>query len=324
MPFSLLHGYNKFMENLFKYSFNEKRYHTFNYYLKTHYNGKVAKVILDAGFTCPNRDGFKGVGGCIFCSESGSGDSNVSLSDSIMEQYRDNKDVMDRKWDNSFYIPYFQSYSNTYGPLSKIKKMLEPFIHMDEVAEIAIATRCDCLNIETIEYLSSLTQYKPIWIELGLQTSNDEVGEYLNRKYSFKEFCDCVYQLKKTDLRVCAHIINGLPKETVEDMLKTVKDIRHLPLDGIKIHMLHIIKGTKLADIYTEENFPVLSREDYIELVVEQLRLLKPEIVVQRLTGDPIKDDLIAPEWVLNKTTILNDIDKLMRSKDVYQGDLYE
>lgn len=311
------------MENLFKYSFNEKRYHTFNYYLKTHYNGKVAKVILDAGFTCPNRDGFKGTGGCIFCSESGSGDSNVSLSDSVYQQYLDNKAVMDRKWDNSFYIPYFQSYSNTYGPLSKIKAMIDPFISMNEVAEIAIATRCDCLSDDVIEYLDSVTKIKPVWIELGLQTSNNITGEFINRKYTFEEFKDAVYRLEKTGIKVCAHIINGLPKETVDDMLNTVKDIAHLPIDGIKIHMLHIISGTKLGDMFNKEPFEVLKRDEYIELVVEQLRLLKPEVVVQRLTGDPIKEDLIAPEWVLNKTTILNDIDKLMRKKNCYQGDLF-
>ena len=312
------------MENLFKYSFNEKRYHTFNYYLKTHYHGKVAKVILDGGFSCPNRDGKKSTGGCIFCSERGSGDSNVSLSDSILKQYADNKAVMDNKWDNSFYIPYFQSYSNTYGPLEKIKNMLEPFISKDEVAEIAIATRCDCLEEETIEYLDSITAYKPVWIELGLQTSNDITGSVLNRQYDFKDFTDCVERLSHTNLKICAHIINGLPGETLDDMLKTVKDIAHLPIHGIKIHMLHIIKGTVLGDMYLKEPYNIISRDEYIDLVVKQLRYLKPEIVVQRLTGDPIKDDLIDPEWVLNKTTILNYIDKLMRKLDCYQGDLYE
>ncbi|MDO4198792.1 MAG: TIGR01212 family radical SAM protein [Erysipelotrichaceae bacterium] len=311
------------MENNFRYSFNEKRYHTFNYYLKTHYNGKVAKVIIDAGFTCPNRDGSKAYGGCIFCSSKGSGDSNVSLSDSVLKQYSDNKEVMDLKWENSFYIPYFQSYSNTYGPLDRIKEMIEPFIHMDEVAEIAIATRCDCLSDEIIEYLNEVCKYKPVWLELGLQTSNDRTGEYINRQYTYNDFKEAVYRLKETDIKVCAHIINGLPYETMEIMLKTVKDISVLPLDGVKIHMLHIIKGTKLAEFYKDRPFNIISREEYIELVVEQLRYLKPEIVIQRLTGDPLKEDLIAPEWVLNKTTILNDIDKLMRKKDVYQGDLY-
>ena len=312
------------MENLFKYSFNEKRYHTFNYYLKTKYNCKVSKVILDAGFTCPNRDGSKGVGGCIFCSEKGSGDSNIDAKDDLIKQYEANKTVMDNKWPNGLYIPYFQSYSNTYGPLEKIKNMLEPFIHKDEVCEIAIATRCDCLSDEIIAYLDSLTIYKPIWLELGLQTSNDVTGDFLNRKYTFSDFKDALDRLSKTNIKVCVHILNGLPHETLEDMYKTVYDIKDLKFDAIKIHMLHIIKNTKLATIYNQEPFDIITRDEYIELVVKQLELLRPEVVVQRLTGDPIKEDLIAPNWVLNKTTILNDIDKLMRKLDTYQGSKHE
>lgn len=312
------------MENIFKYSFNEKRYHTFNYYLKTKYNCKVSKVILDAGFTCPNRDGSKGYGGCIFCSEKGSGDSNIALGEQILKQYQKNKKIMDNKWPNSLYIPYFQSYSNTYGPLDKIKDMLEPFLHLDEVCEISIATRCDCLNDETINYLNEISNIKPIWLEMGLQTSNNKVGEILNRKYTFEEFKDCLNKLAKTNIKVCVHVLDGLPFETKQDMLQTIKDINHLPFDGIKIHMLHIIKDTKLADMHNTNHYELISRYEYIELVVKQLELLRPEVVVQRLTGDPIKDDLIEPEWLLNKTTILNDIDKLMRKLDTYQGKYYE
>ena len=310
------------MENKFKYSFNEKRYHTYNYYLKQKYNGKVAKVILDAGFTCPNRDGKKGYGGCVYCSASGSGDSNVALQQDILKQYEENKKVMDNKWPNSLYIPYFQSFSNTYGPLEKIKEMIEPFLNKEEVCEIALATRCDCLPDDIIEYLNSIN--KPVTIELGLQSSNDNTGKIINRGHSFQEFKDALYRLEKTNLKVCVHILNGLPFENKEDMLQTIKDINHLPFHAIKIHMLHIIENTPLALMHKTKNYQLISREEYIELVVNQLRLLKPEIVVERLTGDPIKKDLIAPDWVLNKTTILNDIDKLMRKLDVYQGDLYE
>ena len=296
------------MENPFIYSFNEKRYHTFNYYLKTRYNTKVSKVILDAGFTCPNRDGSKGTGGCIFCSNKGSGDSNIAFREDILNQYEENKKVMDRKWPNTLYIPYFQSFSNTYGPLNKIKDMLEPFIKMDEVAEIAIATRCDCLEDDTVTYLSEISKIKPLWLELGLQTSNNEVGELLYRKYTFEDFKDALDRLNNTGIKVCVHVMNGLPFEDKEGMLQTVKDINHLPFDGIKIHMLHVLKNTRLGDMYNEKPFELISREDYIELVVKQLELLRPEVVVQRLTGDPIAEDLISPEWVLNKTTILNDM----------------
>ena len=312
------------MENNFKYSFNEKRYHTFNYYLKTKYNCKVAKVILDAGFSCPNRDGKKGYGGCIFCSNKGSGDSNIYSSKDILDQYENNKKIMDNKWPNNLYIPYFQSYSNTYGPLEKIKDMLEPFIHKDEVCEIAISTRCDCLEDDVLEYLDSLTKYKTIWIELGLQTSDDNIGEILNRQYTFDDLKDALKRLNKTNIKTCIHIMNGLPFETKENMLQTVKDISHLNFDAIKIHMLHIIKDTVLANMYEKNRYELLSREEYIELVVKQLELLRPEVVIQRLTGDPIKDELIEPKWLLNKTTILNDIDKLMRKLDTYQGKHYE
>ena len=315
--------YNKLV-NHFKYTLDNKRYHTFNYYLKSTYGKKVAKVIIDGHFTCPNRDGLKGRGGCTFCSALGSGDSNLSLQDDYLSQYLTNKKVMDRKWNNSLYIPYFQSFSNTYGPLPKIKKMLEPFIHLDEVAEIAIATRCDCLNEEIISYLDSLCEYKPIWLELGLQSSNDKTGELINKQYTFAEFKTALENLKNTRIKTCVHIINGLPYETYNDNIQTIKDINHLPFHAIKIHMLHIISKTTMAFEYSQKPFRILQREEYIKTVVDQLRLLKPEIIIERLTGDPIKEDLIAPNWILNKTTILNDIDKYMALHDIYQGDQYE
>ena len=311
-------------EQDFPYTFNEKRYHTFNYYLKTRYQCKVSKVILDAGFTCPNRDGSKGVGGCIFCSEAGSGDSNLSLKEDLLIQYRNNKAVMDHKWPNGMYIPYFQSFSNTYGPLERIKGMIEPFLDMEEVAEIAIATRCDCLSDETVAYLNEITAIKPIWLEIGLQTSNDAVGEIINRKYTFRDFTDALYRLEKTGIKVCVHVMNGLPFESEEDMLKTVKDISHLPFDGIKIHMLHIVRNTELAKMHEEHPFELIGRQQYIDLVVRQLEHLRKEVVVQRLTGDPIAEDLIDPQWLIKKTTILNDIDKRMRQLDTWQGKFYE
>lgn len=312
------------MKNEFQYSFNEKRYHTFNYYLKSKYNCKVSKVILDAGFTCPNRDGSKSYGGCIFCSELGSGDSNIALKENLLNQYSANKEIMDNKWPNDLYIPYFQSYSNTYGSLDKIKSMLEPFINMDEVCELAIATRCDCLNDDVIAYLDNVSHIKPLWIEMGLQTTNDAKSEYLNRQYDFNDFKNALNKLSKTNIKTCVHIMNGLPSDTIEDMLKTVNDIKDMKFDAIKIHMLHVLKHTKLGKMYEEKPFEVISRQQYIELVVKQLELLRPEVIIERLTGDPVKENLLAPDWVLNKTTILNDIDKLMKKLDTYQGSKYE
>ena len=310
--------------NNFEYTLDNKRYHTFNYYLKNKYHQKVAKVIIDGHFTCPNRDGKKGFGGCIYCSSNGSGDSNLNIKDDVLTQYNKNKLVMDRKWNNGLYIPYFQSFSNTYGPLDKIQAMLEPFLDKEEVAEIAIATRCDCLDEEIVNYLNSITIKKPIWIELGLQTTNYESSKFLNLGYNFDDFKKAISLLENTNIKVCVHIINGLPYENKEDMLKTIKDINHLKFDSIKIHMLHILKDTPLEKYYKDNPFPILSREEYIEIVVKQLELLKKEVVIERLTGDPIKDELVVPTWVLNKTTILNDIDKLMAKLDTCQGKYYE
>ena len=297
-------------------------YNHLNKYLKDLFGMRTLKICINGGFTCPNRDGKKGYGGCIYCSNKGSGDSNVALEESILKQYEENKAIMDNKWPNALYIPYFQSFSNTYGPLSKIKTMIEPFLTMDEVCEIALATRCDCLEDDVIEYLNSIN--KPVTLELGLQSSNDNTGKIINRGHTFEEFKQALYKLEKTNIKVCVHVLNGLPFESKEDMLQTIKDINHLPFDAIKIHMLHIIKNTVLEKMHNENHYELISREEYIELVVRQLELLKPEIVVERLTGDPIKQDLIEPDWILNKTTILNDIDKLMRKLDTYQGSKYE
>lgn len=310
--------------NKFKYSLDNKRYHTFNYYLKTKYNCKVAKVIIDAHLTCPNIDGTKGKGGCTYCSSSGSGDSNICSSKSVIEQYNINKEIMNNKWPNDLYISYFQSHSNTYTSLENLKNMLEPFINNDEVAEISLATRCDCLNDEIINYLNDLTKIKPIWIELGLQTSNDKTEKYLNRCYLFKDFKNTIDKLSRTNIKICVHIINGLPFEDETDMLNTIKDINHLPIHAVKIHMLHILKGTKIEDIYNKEQFHILTREEYIDIVVKQLELLDEKIVIERLTSDPMVDTLVEPKWLTNKTTILNDIDKLMVKMDTYQGKLYK
>ncbi len=310
--------------NNFEYTLDNKRYHTFNYYLKNKYHQKVAKVIIDGHFTCPNRDGNKGYGGCIYCSSNGSGDSNLNIKEDVITQYIRNKEVMDRKWNNGLYIPYFQSFSNTYGPLSKIKNMLEPFLDKEEVAEIAIATRCDCLSEEIVEYLNSISKIKPIWLELGLQTTNYQSSAFLNLGYNYSDFKNAIQLLEGTNIKVCVHIINGLPNETKEDMLKTIKDINHLKFHSIKIHMLHILKDTTLEKYYLKSPFKILERSEYIEIVVKQLELLNKEVVIERLTGDPIKEELVAPSWVLNKTTILNDIDKLMVKMDTYQGKYYE
>ena len=310
--------------NQFKYSLDNKRYHTYNYYLKNKYHQKVAKVALNADFTCPNRDGTKGYGGCIFCSSSGSGDYAGSVHDHLEKQFQTISQVMKRKWPECAYIAYFQANTNTYGPLDKIKKMIAPFLNKEDVKGIALATRPDCLNEEIVQYLSTINKQKDVYIELGLQTIHEQTSKLINRGHTFQEFLDGLVLCRKYNLEVCVHIINGLPFETKEMMIETAKTLGQLDIQALKIHMLFVVKNTKLQQMYENHEFNMLSRQEYIDIVVEQLRYIKPEIVIERLTGDGKIDDLIAPLWSIKKVTILNDIDKKMKELDIYQGDLYK
>ncbi len=310
--------------NPYPYTFDNKRYQTFNYYLKKTYGAKVAKVILDAHFTCPNRDGTKGIGGCAFCSNKGSGDANLFSKEDLKLQYLENKKIMQRKWDTELFIPYFQNFSNTYGPLDKIKMMIEEFIFQEEVVAIALATRSDCLDEEKITLLKKYSAIKPIWLELGIETSNDQTLEFLNRQERFEDFKKIAPLLEGANLKLCLHIINGLPYENEEMMLKTIQDLNRYHFSAIKIHMLHILKDTKLADIYQAKPFKLLSKDEYIAITIKQLERLKKDVIIERLSGDPIEKELVAPTWVLNKRQLLNDIDKKMKELDTYQGRLYE
>ncbi|WP_270438833.1 TIGR01212 family radical SAM protein [Faecalibacillus intestinalis] len=310
--------------NQFKYSLDNKRYHTYNYYLKNKYHQKVAKVALNADFTCPNRDGTKGYGGCIFCSSSGSGDYAGNVHDHLEKQFQTISQVMKRKWPECAYIAYFQANTNTYGPLDKIKKMIAPFLNKEDVKGIALATRPDCLNEEIVQYLSTINKQKDVYIELGLQTIHEQTSKLINRGHTFQECLDGLALCRKYNLEVCVHIINGLPFETKEMMIETAKTLGQLDIQALKIHMLFVVKNTKLQQMHENHEFNMLSRQEYIDIVVEQLRYIKPEIVIERLTGDGKIDDLIAPLWSIKKVTILNDIDKKMKELDIYQGDLYK
>ena len=310
--------------NQFKYSLDNKRYHTYNYYLKNKYHQKVAKVALNADFTCPNRDGSKGYGGCIFCSSSGSGDYAGNVHDHLEKQFQTISQIMKRKWPECAYIAYFQANTNTYGPLDKIKKMIQPFLEKEDVKGIALATRPDCLSEEIIRYLSEVNQTKDVYIELGLQTIHDQTSNLINRGHTYQEFLDGLALCRQYNLEVCVHIINGLPFETKEMMIETAKTLGQLDIQALKIHMLFVVKNTKLQQMYENHEFEMLTRQEYIDIVVEQLRYINPEIVLERLTGDGKIDDLIAPMCSIKKVTILNDIDKQMKERDIYQGDLYK
>lgn len=307
-------------KNPFPYSFDNKRYHTWNYYLKNKYQQKVFKVPLNANFSCPNRDGTRGVGGCTFCGSLGSGEYAGNIHDDLAKQFSDVYEVMKRKWPTGLPMAYFQAYTNTYAPLEKLKEYFTPFIEREDILGIAIATRADCLEDDKIAYLQSLTKKKEIWIELGLQSIHDKTAIETNRGHDYATFLNCIERLKNTDLKICVHIINSLPNEDEQMMLETAKQVGQLPIHAVKLHMLHVCEGTKMGEIYKKDPFPLYSLEQYIDIIIKQLEVLPPEIIIQRLTGDAVKELLIAPKWTLNKTNVLNSIDKEMVKRNTWQG----
>ena len=298
---------------------NEKHYYTLDRFYKEKFGCKVFKVSLDAGFTCPNKDGSKGIGGCIFCSSTPYiGDANKSL----LEQFDTIKAMLQKKWKNAKYIVYLEANSNTYGSVDKLKSIYEPLIKIDNVVGLNIGTRCDCLTDAILDYLEDLSRRTYLTVELGLQSSFDTTLNLLNRRHNVDDFTQAVNNLKKRNIDIVVHIINGLPYETKEMMFDTIRYINSLHVNGIKIHMLYIESGTQLAKMYASKHYPILSKDEYIEIVVKQLELLSKDVVIHRITSDPDKNKLITPDWLVKKFVVLNDIDKYMRKNGVYQGDL--
>jgi len=305
---------------MFKYSNTNKRYHTLDYFYKNKFGTKVSKISLNAGFTCPNKDGTKGVGGCIYCSAVGSGDYAGNPTKSLTDQFMEVKEIMDKKWPNTKYIGYFQANTNTYAPVHILKEKYEEVLKINGVVGLNIATRPDAITNECLDYLEELNKKTFLNIELGLQTIHETTTKLINRGHDLNCFINMVKELRKRNINVIVHIINGLPYETKEMMLETVKLLNTLDIQGIKIHMLHILKNTRLAELYKKEPFHVLTKEEYTNIVCDQLELLRPEIVINRVTGDPKVDDLIEPTWLTKKFTVLNEIDKEMARRDSYQG----
>lgn len=311
--------------NKFKYSNTNKRYHTLDYYYKNRFGEKIFKVSLNAGFSCPNIDGKVGFGGCIYCSKTGSGEFAGNKEDSIEKQFIEIRDMMHKKWPEAKYIGYFQARTNTYAPVEELKKLYEKVLKMDNVIGLNISTRPDSITEECLQYLTELNKKTYLTIELGLQTTNVNTSKLINRCHTLECFEEMVKKLRDRNIDVVVHIINGLPYETKEDMINTVKYLNNLDIQGIKIHMLSIIKDTPLETLYNKEHFKVLTKEEYIDIVISQLELLRPEIVIHRITGDPKLDELVEPSWLTKKFCILNDIDKEMVKQDTYQGaKLYE
>ena len=308
------------MENKFKYSNSNKRYHTLDYFYKNKFNSKVFKVSLNAGFSCPNIDGTVGYGGCIYCSASGSGDYAGNPNDNLVKQFNTVKEIIHKKWPEAKYIGYFQAHTNTYAPVNVLKEKYETILKLPNVVGLNIATRADAINNECLDYLTELNKKTYLTIELGLQTIHESTTKLINRCHTLECFEKMVKKLRVRNINVVVHIINGLPYETKEMMIETVKYLNKLDIQGIKIHMLHILKGTKLAKIYSEKPFHVLTKEEYVGIVCDQLEYINENIVINRITGDPSTDDLIEPNWLVKKFCVLNDIDKEMVRRNSYQG----
>ena len=304
---------------MFKYTLDNKRYHTLNYYYKKKYGKKTFKVSLNGGFSCPNKE--KTGHGCIFCSRLGSGDFAGDSNKDLLIQFNEVKNIMEKKWPNSYYIGYFQANTNTYAPLNVLKEKYETILNIPNVIGLNIGTRSDAITNDCYDYLEELNKRTDLIIELGLQSIHDKTLKFINRGHDLNNFEKAVKELQKRNIKVVVHIINGLPNETKEDMVETVKYLNNLNIDGIKIHMLHILKDTNLEEYYKKHQFHILTKEEYIDIVCEQLEYLKPEIVIHRITGDPNKEDLIEPSWLLKKFCVLNDIDKEMKKRNIYQGD---
>lgn len=304
-----------------EYINNQHRYYTLDYYLKKRFNGKVFKVALNGGFTCPNRDGKISTKGCIFCSESGSGDFAGKRNDPLDKQFNEVKDIIHQKWKDAKYIAYFQANTNTYGDINKLKKIFYEAISLNpNIVALSIATRPDCLEENVLDLLEEINAKIPIWVELGLQTIHQRTADFINRGYKLDVFNKAVNALRKRNIETIVHIINGLPYETKEMMLETCKYLNNLDIQGIKIHSLFILKNTQLETIYEKEKFHVLTQEEYVDITVEQIALLRKNIVIHRINGDAPRNDLIEPKWSLKKLVVMNEIDKLMKERNYYQG----
>lgn len=304
---------------------NDKRYFSLDYYLKQTFGEKVYKIALDGGMTCPNRDGTLGTRGCIFCSTGGSGDFAAPRSSSVTEQInqaiagiRSSKQKSQKSLVCNKFIAYFQSYTNTYAAVDYLEDLFMEAISHPFVVALSIATRPDCLPPEILDLLQRLNRIKPVWVELGLQTIHDQTATFIRRGYPLSVFEDAVFRLHERNLEVIVHLILGLPFETTDDILASIRYISKLPVNGVKLQLLHILKGTDLADHLQE--FKILTLDEYVNLVICCLEQLPPQIVIHRLTGDGPRDLLLEPLWSMQKKHVMNEINRRLAQKDSWQG----
>lgn len=298
----------------------EKRYHSLDYYLRQTYQTKMYKISLDGGMICPNRDGTLGHQGCIFCSAGGSGDFAADRSLSITEQIEQGKSQASSKYSGNSYIAYFQAYTNTYAPVSYLQKIFTEAVRHPDIRILDIATRPDCLGEDILGLLAGLNRQKPVWVELGLQTIHPQSADFIRRGYELPVFEQAVRRLRAANIPVIVHTILGLPGEDTEQMLATVRYLNTQDIQGVKLQLLHILKGTGLADYYQSSPFPLPDMEEYFEIIGRCLCILRPDIVIHRLTGDGPKPLLIAPLWTGNKRRVLNRLQAYLKAHDIWQG----
>ncbi len=298
----------------------EKRYHSLDYYLRQTYQTKMYKISLDGGMTCPNRDGTLGHQGCIFCSAGGSGDFAADRSLSITEQIEQGKSQASSKYSGNSYIAYFQAYTNTYAPVPYLQKIFTEAVRHPDIRILDIATRPDCLGEDILGLLAELNRQKPVWVELGLQTIHPQSADFIRRGYELPVFEQAVRGLRAANIPVIVHTILGLPGEDTEQMLATVRYLNTQDIQGVKLQLLHILKGTGLADYYQSSPFPLPDMEEYFEIIGKCLCILRPDIVIHRLTGDGPKPLLIAPLWTGNKRRVLNRLQAYLKAHDIWQG----
>lgn len=302
---------------------NGSRYHSLNYHLREVFGEKIAKISLDAGFTCPNRDGTLSAGGCSFCSPRGSGDFTGTKGLKLEQQFIQGRELTAAKWHANKYIAYFQAFSNTYAPVDRLRKLYKRALEQPGVVGLAIATRPDCLSDEVLDLLEELKQQTYLWVELGLQTVHQRTSRILNMQYDYHVFENALGKLNQRNIETCAHIILGLPGENREDMMQTAQYVASQKIQGLKIHLLHLLQGTPLTEYYNHNPFPFLTLEEYVEMVVKTLEIISPRVIIHRLTGDGPRKLLIGPEWSLKKHRVLNKIEKNMQERDTWQGRLF-
>ncbi len=298
-----------------------KRYHTLDYFFKNKFGTKIAKISLSGGFSCPNRDGTKGTGGCIYCSGALSGDFAGNPKDSINRQFEEIRAVMANKWKNTKYMAYFQTGTGTYAPTRRLRELYEAALDCEDVVCMSIATRADCITKDCYKLLEEISKKTYLTVELGLQSVHDETGRIINRQSTYKEFLTSFNTLKNLGIDVCVHLINGLPFETKEQMNQSVMQVSELLPWSVKLHLLHVIRGTECERMYNAGLFSTFEMDEYVSLVCDQLRMIDKRIVMQRLTGDGKRSELVAPLWSIRKFEVLNAIDAEMQRRDAFQGD---